>query len=175
MVVPLVSLYFAIKSGSRLLHCLYSITIPVYVELAHKKLCLKIWITLDKNEIWAWDLYHSTALVEAVKFSTLKRKGHGKVLYQKHQLKSIVYTCIVQCISEIANSMWMEYSAMQSICGGAWSKQTTVQANSEVAKAIKKDFSFGLSFAISYNLLCWNKSLNSYRVPYFVLLKQLAS
>ena len=34
----------------------------IHVELAHT--CV---ITLDRNEIWAQDLYHSTALVEAAK------------------------------------------------------------------------------------------------------------
>ena len=38
------------------------------------------------------DLYHSTALVEAVKsLAPLNVKGHGKVPYQKPQLKSMVH------------------------------------------------------------------------------------
>ena len=40
----------------------------VHLKLAHIR-------TLDRNEIWAQDLYHSTALVEmAKKFSTLNYK-----------------------------------------------------------------------------------------------------
>ena len=42
-----------------------------YIELAHK--CIKI--TSNRNEIWAWELYHSTSLIETVKkFSALKHK-----------------------------------------------------------------------------------------------------
>ena len=49
----------------------------VHVELTHIK------ISSDKNEIWAWDLYHSTALIEVAKSSVPSNIiGHGKVLYQ---------------------------------------------------------------------------------------------
>ena len=41
-------------------------------------------LTLDRNKIWAQDLYHFTALVEMVKsFAPLNIKGHGKVSYHK--------------------------------------------------------------------------------------------
>ena len=50
---------------------------------------IKIWITLDRNEIWVRDLHHSIALVEAAKSLVpsnikghCKIKGHGKVPYQ---------------------------------------------------------------------------------------------
>ena len=53
----------------------------LHVELAHR-------ITTDRNEVWAQDLYHSTALVEGAKCSVpLIVKKHCKVLYQKPQLK----------------------------------------------------------------------------------------
>ena len=56
----------------------------VHIELAH----MKIWIILNRNEIWARDLYHSTAVVEAVKrVALLNVIGHGKVPYQKPWLK----------------------------------------------------------------------------------------
>ena len=43
----------------------------IHVELAQK-------ITLDRNEIWARDLYHSTALSEAAKsLALLNIIGHG--------------------------------------------------------------------------------------------------
>ena len=49
----------------------------VHVELAH----IGIGITFDRNEIWAWDLYHSTALDEAVKNSApLSAKNAGKIV-----------------------------------------------------------------------------------------------
>ena len=49
-------------------------------------------ITLDRNETWARDLYHSTVLVEAVKSLALSNViGHGKVLYQKPRLKSMAH------------------------------------------------------------------------------------
>ena len=68
----------------------------VHVELAH----IKIWIT---SKICAWDLYHSTALVEAAKTLVLSNViGHGKVPYQKPGLKSMangVYAHIAHCIS----------------------------------------------------------------------------
>ena len=52
----------------------------VHVELAN----IRISINSDRNEIWAWDLYHSTALVEAAKSLVLSNViGHGKVPYQK--------------------------------------------------------------------------------------------
>ena len=41
-------------------------------------------ITSDRTEIWAWDLYHSTALVEVAKSLTLSKViGYGKVPCQK--------------------------------------------------------------------------------------------
>ena len=43
---------------------------------------IRISITLDRNEIWAWDLYHFTALVKSVAY-ILDVKKHGKVPYQK--------------------------------------------------------------------------------------------
>ena len=49
---------------------------------------IRLKITSDRNEVWAWDLYHSTALVEAAKsLSPLNVIGYGEVLYQKPQLK----------------------------------------------------------------------------------------
>ena len=52
--------------------------------------CIRIWMTLDRNEIWAQDLYHSTALVEAAKkFRPSNVERCGKVPYQKPQLKSM--------------------------------------------------------------------------------------
>ena len=62
------------------------------IELEH----IRIWTG------WAWDLYYSTALVEAVKsLVPLDVIGHGKVPYQKPQLKSMVhgiYIIIIICI-----------------------------------------------------------------------------
>ena len=58
----------------------------------------------------AWDLYHSTALVELAKsLAPSNIIGHGKVPYQKRQLQSIthaVHPHIAHCISAIrgANS-----------------------------------------------------------------------
>ena len=56
-------------------------------------------ITLDRNEIWAQDLYHSTTLIEAAKSLVPSNvKGHGKIPYQKPRLKSVahgIYPCIV--------------------------------------------------------------------------------
>ena len=64
---------------------------PLYlghVELAH----IKNSITLDRNEIRAWDLHHCAALIEAVKSLALSNvKGHGKVPYQKPRLKSMAH------------------------------------------------------------------------------------
>ena len=58
-----------------------------------------IWITSDRNEIWAWDF---TALVEVVKSLSLSNiKENSKVPYQKPQLKSVahgVYPRIAQCV-----------------------------------------------------------------------------
>ena len=59
----------------------------------------------------AWDLYHSTALVEVAKsLAPLNIVGHGKVPYLTPRLESMVHAvhpCIAQCISEMhsANSM----------------------------------------------------------------------
>ena len=40
------------------------------------------------DEIWAWDLYHSRALVEVFKsLAPLNVKGHGKVVCQKTPAK----------------------------------------------------------------------------------------
>ena len=62
----------------------------VHVELAH----IRIWITSDRNEVWTWDLYHSTALVEAPRnLAPLNVIGHGKVPYQKPRLKSMGACC----------------------------------------------------------------------------------
>ena len=70
-------------------------------ELAHT-------ITLDRNEIRAWDLYYSTVLLGAVvcthakvsKFSTLEcKRTHGKIPYQKPQLKFMMHGIIIaQCM-----------------------------------------------------------------------------
>ena len=55
-------------------------------------------------------VYNSTALIQAAKsLVPLNVKGHGKLLYQKPQLKSMVlhgaHPCIAQCISAIVY-MW---------------------------------------------------------------------
>ena len=47
----------------------------IHIELAH----IRIWITLDRNEIWAQDLYHSTALIESAKNLAPSNVKHGKV------------------------------------------------------------------------------------------------
>ena len=66
--------------------------------------------TSDRNEVWAWNLYHSTAFVEAAKSLALSNViGHGKVPYQKPRLKPMahaVHPRIAQCISAMhsANS-----------------------------------------------------------------------
>ena len=60
----------------------------VHVELAY--MYVRIWITSDRNEVWAQELYLSTALVEAAKSLVLSNViGHGKVPYQKPWLKSM--------------------------------------------------------------------------------------
>ena len=59
---------------------------------------MNLGITLGRNKIWAWDLYHSTALIEVVKSLTpLNVKGSGKVPYQKTSAK-VYGACIAQCI-----------------------------------------------------------------------------
>ena len=50
---------------------------------------IRISITLDRNEIWAWDLYHFTALVKSVAY-ILDVKKHGKVPYQKPKVYGTV-------------------------------------------------------------------------------------
>ena len=80
----------------------------------------------DRNEIWAWNLYHF--FVEVAKsLAPSNIKGHGKVPYQKPQLKSMVHgvyprthvhvlaqcsVCVCTCISTIhsANSTSTEYN-----------------------------------------------------------------
>ena len=77
----------------------------VHVELAHIK-------TLDRNEIWERDLYHSTALVEAAKRLALSNIiGHGKVYgacYTSVQRHIIILRCIGAMRG--GNSTWMRYS-----------------------------------------------------------------
>ena len=54
----------------------------IHIELAQ----------VDRNEVWAWNLYHLTVLVEAAKSLALSNViGHGymKVSYQKPLLKSM--------------------------------------------------------------------------------------
>ena len=74
-------------------------------------------ITSDRNEIWARDLCHSTALVEAAKnLAPSNIKGHGKVPYQKPWLKSMVngvHLRIAQCINTMCgvNSTSMRYGS----------------------------------------------------------------
>ena len=73
----------------------------VHIELAHT--CMKIWITSNRNEIWAQDLYHSTAVVEAVKrVALLNVIGHGKVPYQKPWLKFMAQTVHLHSTAYIA-------------------------------------------------------------------------
>ena len=61
----------------------------IHIELAHYK------NNFRQDEIWAWDLYHSTALFEEVKSLTSSNvKEHGEVPYQKPQQNSMA-----QCIS----------------------------------------------------------------------------
>ena len=75
----------------------------VHVELAH----IKIWITSDRNEIWARDLYHSTALVEAAKSLALSNViGHGEVPYQKPRLKSMAHAVHPRSTAYIAMYMY---------------------------------------------------------------------
>ena len=88
----------------------------VHIVLTH----IRIWI--DRNKIWAQDLYYS---VEGLKFSTFQcKKKNDKVLYQKPLLKfmytvySQVYVYCVYpslCILCIANSTWTEYSEQGSV------------------------------------------------------------
>ena len=69
------------------------ITIPIQVELAYIK------IISDKNEVWAQDLYHSTALVEAAKVKHHNRKlGQGCGAWHT---PTYIYR---QCISAITQS-----------------------------------------------------------------------
>ena len=69
----------------------------VHVELAH------IWITSDRNEVWAWDLCHSTTLVEVAKnFVPLNVKGRDKVLYLL--LKSMVHG--MQCRAPVYSTVY---------------------------------------------------------------------
>ena len=59
-------------------HTLYNSTTYYYTSFM---LSWHIWITLDRNEVWARDLHHFTALVEAAKSlapSNVPVKGHGK-------------------------------------------------------------------------------------------------
>ena len=59
-----------------------------YTSFTLSLACTRILITLDRNEIWTMDLYHSTAFIEAAKSLVPSNiKGHGKVLYQKPRLK----------------------------------------------------------------------------------------
>ena len=71
-------------------------------------------ITLDWNEIWAWDLHYCTVFIEVAKnLVTLNVIGHGKVPYQKPQLKFMVhgvYPHIAQCISAMCGATQREQS-----------------------------------------------------------------
>ena len=79
----------------------------IHVEMAH----IKNSITLDWNEICAWDLHHCVALVKAAKsLAPLNAIGHGKVLYQKSRLKSMVhsvYPRIADCINAMHSANLM--------------------------------------------------------------------
>ena len=84
----------------------------IHVELAHIKIS-------DRNEIWAWDLHHSTALVEVAKsLAPSNVKGHGEVLYLKPWLKSNgtwripEYSSIARCISAIRRSTQRKWSML---------------------------------------------------------------
>ena len=79
----------------------------VHVELTHDIIRIS-----DRNVIWARDLYHSTALVEAVKsFVPSNVKGCGEVPYQKSWLKSMaqahdcVYTRVQHSVHNIISAM----------------------------------------------------------------------
>ena len=53
-------------------------------------------ITSDQTEIWAGDLYHSTALVEVAKsLAPSNVIGHGKVPCQKPSMEHGIYPHIV--------------------------------------------------------------------------------
>ena len=67
--------------------------VVTYVHTVYVHVRIKIGITLDRNEIWAQGLYHSTALIEAAKsLAPFNVKAHGKVPYQKLQLKSMAHS-----------------------------------------------------------------------------------
>ena len=63
----------------------------IYIYLIHIELARR---NLDRNEIWAQ--YPSTALIKkaAKSFVPWNAKGHGKVPYQKPQLKSVTSQCM---------------------------------------------------------------------------------
>ena len=64
--------------------------VPVYSVLAH----IRIWITSDRSEIWARDLYHSTALVKSgQKFSALERHRTWLGIVPETRLKSMGACC----------------------------------------------------------------------------------
>ena len=83
---------------------------------------IRIWITLVRNEIRVWHLYHSTALVEAVKCLVSSNvKGYcGKVPYQKTSAK-VVYPCIQCSAVHSANSLWRVNTVSgQNFQTGCW-------------------------------------------------------
>ena len=62
-----------------------------HLYLIHAELAIYIKFS-DRNEIWAQDLYHLSALVEVAKSLVfLNIIGHGKVTYQKPRLKSMAH------------------------------------------------------------------------------------
>ena len=76
-------------------------------------------LTSDRNEIWARDLYHSTALVEAAKSLALSNiTEYGKVLYQKPWLKCMahgVHPHVVQCISAMRGANLSERGIVPTV------------------------------------------------------------
>ena len=77
----------------------------IHIELTHGI------ITSDRNEIWVWDLYHSTALVEVVKslapsnvkdMAKYRTKNLGYKVYGTWHIH--VYLHIAQCISAMRNA-----------------------------------------------------------------------
>ena len=77
-----------IKSQSTYMYInFHTYNIQVILYLVHVNIIIKI--TSDRNKIWAWDLQHSTALIEVVKSLVPSVKGHAEVPYQKPRLKSM--------------------------------------------------------------------------------------
>ena len=116
-------LYPVFAWNSFLLLFLYCKKCAPRLYLLHFELALiRIWITSDRNEICAQDLYHFTALIKMdKKVGALERKGTWQSTILEPCLKSMphgIYLHIAQfnvLVMHGANSMWMEYTDFHAL------------------------------------------------------------